>query len=811
MRTLAFVAAFVLVALPAVAETPYNCHPGFSPRVQVSADRTQLRFTGRLETPAGFDPAANGLGISVSYEPETDPANVIFNVTLPASGFTASASGARYRDPAGSVGGVTLVALQGAIGSQKFKMTRNGTALPGPLPAGNLRVVVSSGSGCVRTCGSPCRLSKSQRLVCHASGSPILCGVRSGCELIGAADHAGPGGQCLLPYPSSTFLATDPSTATGQRMNYKLLAMPVNAGGTHITNVPYGTLDGYSPGSIIMMHFVNGVDLAASNIPPVTNYAASLAPASPTVLIEADSPGCVRLEHFGENDVSIGPGNVPVQPPGQVFMIRPGRRLKNSTRYIVAVRNLIDQGAAAIPAPPGFAALRDGTPTGQPAIEDRRAEFTAVFTKLETDCGIPRASLTLAWEFATASDDAIERYLLTMRDQTFAALGSNAPAFTVTQVQDDPFGDPRVCRRVRGTYTVPLYTTFDGPGSVLNIDTMTNLPVQNGTTQAPFTAIIPCSLTSPTPTAGRPIFYGHGLLGSGDSEVSSDHLRTLANTYGFVVVATDWQGMSINDYPIVVGFLSDLSGFRTLPERLHQGQLNQLVLGRLLGAPDGLSTDPAFIYGGVPVIDPSEVFYYGNSQGGILGGVVMALEQETTRGVLGVPAANFSTLLQRSVDFEPFFVALRAAYPSNVDRSLIYPLLQQLWDRSEPNGWYHHTLSNPLPSTPVHKILVHMATSDAEVSNVATEIMVRTMGIPQVSPVVKSYFGIPEMAAPFDGSAMLESNEGDPAPPTTNLPPPNNMAHGAMRKRPAIQAQIDRFLRAGGDVEDFCVGPCDPE
>jgi hypothetical protein len=813
MRSLVFaaVAALLLVAFPVSAETPYNCHPGFSPRLQVSTDRTQLRFTGRLETPAAFDPTVDGLRVDVSYEPETDPANGIFSVSLPASGFSAGPGGVRYRDPAGTVGGVTFALLHGAPGAQKFKLSRNGPALPGPLPAGQLRVVVSSGSGCVRTCGSPCRLSKAQRLVCHATGSPILCGVRSGCELIGAADHGGPGGQCLLPYPSTTFLADDPSTVTGKRMDYRLLAMPVNNAGTHISPAAYGTLDGYSPGPIVILHFVDGVDLAASNIPPLTNYPASLAPASPTVLIEADSPGCVRIEHFGENDVSIAPGNVPVQPPGQVFMIRPGRRLKNGTRYIVALRNLIDQNAAAIPAPVGFAALRDGMPTGQPALEDRRAAFAADFTKLETDCGVPRSSLTLAWDFTTASDDAIERYLLAMRDQTFAALGPNAPAFTVTQVQDDPFGDPRVCRRVRGTYTVPLYTTFDGPGSLLDINPATNLPVQNGTTQAPFTAMIPCSLTSPTPQPGRPIFYGHGLLGSGDSEVSSDHLRTLANTYGFVVVATDWQGMSINDYATVIGFLSDLSGFRTLPERLHQGQLNQLVLGHLLGAPDGLSTDPAFQYGVVSVIDPSAVFYYGNSQGGILGGVVMALEQETTRGVLGVPAANFSTLLQRSVDFETFFVALRASYPNDIDRSLIYPLLQQLWDRSEPNGWYHHTLSNPLPSTPTHKVLVHMATSDAEVSNVATQIMVRTMGMPQVSPVVQSYFGIPEMAAPFDGSAMLESNEGDPPPPTTNLPPPNNMAHGAMRKRPTVQAQIDRFLRTGGDVEDFCVGPCDPE
>jgi hypothetical protein len=104
-----------------------------------------------------------------------------------------------------------------------------------------------------------------------------------------------------------------------------------------------------------------------------------------------------------------------------------------------------------------------------------------------------------------------------------------------------------------------------------------------------------------------------------------------------------------------------------------------------------------------------------------------------------------------------------------------------------------------------------MATSDAEVANIATEIMVRSMGIPQVSPVVTSYFGIPELAAPFDGSAMVESDGHYGPVPLTNIPPVNNGAHGAMRARPAIQAQIDQFLRTGGDVQNFCVGPCDPE
>jgi hypothetical protein len=89
--------------------------------------------------------------------------------------------------------------------------------------------------------------------------------------------------------------------------------------------------------------------------------------------------------------------------------------------------------------------------------------------------------------------------------------------------------------------------------------------------------------------------------------------------------------------------------------------------------------------------------------------------------------------------------------------------------------------------------------------------MVHSMGFPQVSPVVSSYFGIPEMAAPFDGSAMVESDGGYGPVPTTNTPPANNGAHGAMRQKPAIQAQIDQFLRTGGNVQNFCTGPCDPE
>jgi len=804
MWTRALLATLVVfAAVPVRAENPFSCGSGTVARLKFDRLRTKISFKGTFAAPPGFDADANGLSLDLWTEPETDPANGFYSVTLPAAGFTTLPSGqVRYKDPAGATGGITLVKIQTiSTGDKRITVKRKGTAITTP-PGGVFRMLVTSGTACVRHCGASCSLLPSGNLKCQKSSDTALCGVRSGCELLNPS-----GGNCLFPYPSSHYTRDDASTPTGRRLDYRLLAMPANASGVHINPQAWNDqLDGFSPGTMMLVNFPQGVDVALSNLNTWQNYLPSVNPVtSPTILLDYDTGELV--EHFAEVDVSIAPGNVPVAPPNQALIIRPGRRLENNARYIVALRNLVAVGNTPIQPEAAFKALRDGMPSGNHAVETRRPAFETIFAKLDA-AGVARGNLLLAWEFNTASDAAIESWLLHMRNETLQQLGPNAPPFTVTSVVENP-NPGQICRRVSGTYQVPLYTTFDGAGSVLKIGLDGN-PQQNGIVNAPFTAIIPCSLST-VPQAGRPMVYGHGLLGTGAGEVASSHLRNLSQTYGFVVAATDWQGMSNADVGNILTITGDLTNFRQLSERLHQGILNTLVLAHLMGAPDGFAADPNFIYAGVPVIDTSEVFYYGNSQGGILGGSFMSLSTEVTRGVLGVPAANFSTLLQRSIDFDPYFILIRLAYPNDLNRMLTYPLIQQLWDKSEPNGWYHHTLSDPLPGTPAHKVLVHMATSDEEVSNVATEIMVRSMGIPQVSPVVTSYYNIPELAAPFDGSAMVESDGGFPPIPIGNIPPPDNNAHGPMRARPPIQAQIDQFLRTGGNVQNFCVGPCDPE
>jgi len=306
--------------------------------------------------------------------------------------------------------------------------------------------------------------------------------------------------------------------------------------------------------------------------------------------------------------------------------------------------------------------------------------------------------------------------------------------------------------------------------------------------------------------------------------------------------------MSQPDLGAVLQVVQDFSLFHYIPERLHQGFLNHLLLGRLMVDPvHGFNSDPAFQFNGTGIIDTTEVYYSGGSQGGIFGVAIMSIAEDFHRGFLAVPGANYSTLLNRSIDFNQYLDAIRISYPDPLDQQLLIALAQQLWDRAEPQGYMTHLASGDLSNPPVpHKVLIHMATYDCEVSNVATEIMVRSLGISQLTPVHRSFFDIPERAAPFDASAFVEVDPmrgfsrcddpdgdnpgamcttdadcpgvGDPPtrtachtgiPPLTNTPPFfNNGAHGSTGS-PQMGQEIDAFLRPAGDVEQFCSGPCD--
>ena len=173
-----------------------------------------------------------------------------------------------------------------------------------------------------------------------------------------------------------------------------------------------------------------------------------------------------------------------------------------------------------------------------------------------------------------------------------------------------------------------------------------------------YTAFYRCVIPRGLPAGGgRALIYGHGLLGrpldSGDS--AQGQLKTLAAQKGFTVCGTYWSGLSAangdEDTLQAAAAIQDLSRFGQITDRLQQGMLNYLFLGRAMVAADGLRSHPAF----AGAFDATQRLYYdGNSQGGISGGALTAVAPDFDRAVLGVPGMNYSTLLSRSVDFTPF-------------------------------------------------------------------------------------------------------------------------------------------------------------
>jgi hypothetical protein len=195
-----------------------------------------------------------------------------------------------------------------------------------------------------------------------------------------------------------------------------------------------------------------------------------------------------------------------------------------------------------------------------------------------------------------------------------------------------------------------------------------------------------------------------------------------------------------------------------------------------------------------------------------------------------VPGMNYSTLLQRSVDFDEFAPIIYGGYPKQLERQLWLSQIQLLWDRGESNGYAQHMTSKPLPDTPKHNVLLHVAFGDHQVADVTASIMARTVGagvrqpalVKGRSPYTNPWYGLKKLSLPSSGSGMVwwdtgpwrpdpaPDGEGTPAAPVTNVPPREGKdPHGAPRGEPTARVQKSEFLKIGGRIVEVCgSAPC---
>ncbi|MDE3133792.1 MAG: hypothetical protein KGL15_06990 [Acidobacteriota bacterium] len=653
---------------------------------------------------------------------------------------------------------------------------------------------------------------------------------------------------CLFPFPDNRLTQPDRQSATGIRLHLPQAAMPVNTANTQLSSVPFNQNDGFSPGSAILLHIAQLDTRAALNrthavaLLKMSAYAAASAPIM--VLDEKTGKRQMIYTQLDANATSAATRNL---------MILPGASWQDGHTYVVVLRDLKNAGGHLISAPSWFAKLRDGRRL--PAAERSQAKRYATIFKLLKRVRVARdRTLYAAWDFTVASTRELTERLLGIRDAALSQLGDGtlgdgrvtgaAPAFTITA---NPSGTPVVAgmRVVTGTFQVPCYlqTCGDAATSGFNYSssglyaTPAQAPGDVGT--AEFECDVPTGATPANPA--RIVLYGHGLLES-MTEVTDPTITALATQYNMVLCGTNWWGLAAPDRSFDTQAVSNLNLFPVLVDRLQQGVLNALLLGRLMDNPQGFASDPHFQQGGLPIINTGELYYDGNSQGGIFGGITTAVSPDIRRAVLGVTGEDYAnSLVQRSIDFGSpnasgtFSWLLWGIYAGNdaARYTMVLDLMDQLWDRADPVGYVEGLGAHPLAGTPEHAVLMDIAYGDQEVSMYAGAAEARSIGAAAYEPggTVGSaltigggraanfnlFYGLKPV--PLSGYAGSAIEVWDSGPGHTQNPPVGNVApvssptnvdpHKDPRATPLAQQQISDFLQPGGSFVNVCASaPC---
>lgn len=424
-------------------------------------------------------------------------------------------------------------------------------------------------------------------------------------------------------------------------------------------------------------------------------------------------------------------------------------------------------------------------------------------------------------------------------------------------------------RTVWGHFLAPNYMSKAGNGVNLRLTKNVAgpdgsgkaMPVQNGEVRVPFEMRIPCSLLTATnesggngnnanhnnnnnnnngqsedfgpassavsssasmaasTTAKMLVQYGHGLMGD-RSEVESSYLGDQADANQWILVASEWEGMSQYDLLQAARvFATRMEEFHSVPETTLQGWVNKQVALKLYrGAL--VSNEHLKNYAGNPMLKhgaDQPIGYYGNSQGSVIGGGYFASSLELERGTLGVPGSPFALLLTRSKDFEQYNTLLKLQLKNEVDLRLTLSLVQQIWDVAESAGWLQTAGGDNAPGLPRKQVLMQAGLGDAQVTPLGAEVMARGwkaggLNMSLLNTPIRPVFGLDVHGAaggsgtlPHGASGLVEYSfhKVPPAPFEDVAADGETDTHECVRRNYAAQKQMKLFLEAGV-IQQFC-------
>ena len=399
----------------------------------------------------------------------------------------------------------------------------------------------------------------------------------------------------------------------------------------------------------------------------------------------------------------------------------PGANFREGERYIVALRKLRDATGARSRAERAFRLYRDRRQDRLAARSSAAARTwsasSGALRRAGDRAARPLPGLGLhrrerALAVAAAAVDPRPRVRRAGRPRPRRPEGrrARAPKFTIDRIIDStPAEKPNVRRRVEGHVTVPCY--LDQPGCPPGLA----LPPRARRPAGAHRRATPTRRRSSATSRARPRRPRRPARRSTDTACSAAPARSAPTTSSSSATRTtcscaraDWIGMAERTSPTPLAILQDLSRFPSLADRLQQGFLDFLFLGRAMIHPTGLRREP-----GVP----------GRRRPADRHAPALLLRQQpgrhrrrradrawrptSTARCSSCGAMNYSLLLTRSVDFDPFAAVLYPAYPDELERPLMLSLIQIALGPRRPERLRLAHDHDPTPNTPRHKVLLH--------------------------------------------------------------------------------------------------------
>jgi hypothetical protein len=463
------------------------------------------------------------------------------------------------------------------------------------------------------------------------------------------------------PIPDDFYLTSDPSTVTGNRLNY-----PIPARNAEVQSVFAAVLaeanqiDGWSPVAHAMVEATAPLD--ATTLPRTP--AEALSPLSTVALLDVDPASPT----FGERipfKLEVRSDTTPQLVTSHTFLVFPGIPLEPEGKYglVVTRRVLTSPGRPLDPSTFFAAALAAAAPGESAAIERTRTlaqEVLAVAGSSALAVPIPADDVAYAARISIRSTDAIQDDVQVMKRQI---LSEPPPALTIDlanpqSVVNDP--NPFIEAYVRGVWDAPDWRG----GTQFFVRDAAGRPVRTGSRPVCFRLTLPtAALSGPVPI----VMHQHGNPGEAEVEVRSNSVNFLAQAGYAVIGFTDILNRVVAPpaaaSPLCVSYetptadatarittqvfsiVGTLLGTQKISDHWNQTLGEQLAFVRAIQGLEDLDLLPLGAPDGVPDLDTTRILYHGISEGGNNGQAFVPYAPEVDAAALMVGGARLMEVL----------------------------------------------------------------------------------------------------------------------------------------------------------------------